>query len=225
MKHPINLNIKTPCQENFNNFTPTKDGGFCGSCQQEVIDFTTMNTEEIISYFKNRNTQNTCGRFKKSQLKSFSNNKHVKKKASLLTGIGLACLSLFSLNTSQAQEVKRNLDTKKTKKVNVLQTKKDITVKGNLKDENGIPLPSATILLEGTTIGTTTDFDGNFVFPEKLKKGDVLVFSYVGYESKKIIINNSKSATKVDLQVSMTADSCILMGKVAVKKPYKSKRN
>ena len=83
MKHPINLNIKTPCQENFNNFTPTKDGGFCGSCQQEVIDFTTMNTEEIISYFKNRNTQNTCGRFKNSQLKSFSNNTHVKKKVSL----------------------------------------------------------------------------------------------------------------------------------------------
>ncbi|MEN8250926.1 MAG: TonB-dependent receptor [Bacteroidota bacterium] len=51
------------------------------------------------------------------------------------------------------------------------------TISGNVTDETG-PLPGVSILIEGTTQGTETDFDGNYTITAKT--GDVLRFSFVG---------------------------------------------
>ena len=83
-------------------------------------------------------------------------------------------------------------------------------------------IPGVNVVLEGTDIGTITDFDGNFEFPQKLKKGDVLVFSYVGMASKKVKIENKTSAANISL--NMQLDTVIIMGEVAVKEVYKSNR-
>lgn len=218
MKNQFNLNIKTPCSENFNQFSPTPDGGFCGSCEKEVIDFTKMNAHEIINFFKNKETQNTCGRFNSNQLKTYNEKRQKSKKFSFLSGIGLACLTLFSFGTIQGQVVRKSTEVKTSTIEN------SILVKGNVSDETA-PLPGVNIILQGTSIGTTTNFDGDFEFPQKLKKGDVLVFSYIGLESQKVVIDNENSTSKIELKINMNMDSCILMGKIAVKKVYKSKRN
>lgn len=64
------------------------------------------------------------------------------------------------------------------------------TLKGTVLDgTNSGPLPGANILVEGTSNGTTTDFDGNFTI-SNIKKGDVLVISYIGYKDQKITYNN-----------------------------------
>ncbi len=55
------------------------------------------------------------------------------------------------------------------------------SISGNITDDEGVPLPGATIIIVGTTNGTTSDFDGNFTIQANV--GDVLSFSYVGYES------------------------------------------
>ena len=55
------------------------------------------------------------------------------------------------------------------------------SISGNITDDQGVPLPGATIVVVGTNNGTTTDFDGNFTIQANV--GDVLSFSYVGYES------------------------------------------
>jgi len=53
------------------------------------------------------------------------------------------------------------------------------TLKGVVLDGTSQqPLPSATIVIEGTNIVTSTDFDGNFSLPN-LKKGQKLIFSYL----------------------------------------------
>lgn len=83
-------------------------------------------------------------------------------------------------------------------------------------------IPGVNVVLEGTDIGTITDFDGNFEFPQKLKKGDVLVFSCVGMASKKVKIENKTSAANISL--NMQLDTVIIMGEVAVKEVYKSNR-
>ncbi|WP_452220292.1 carboxypeptidase-like regulatory domain-containing protein [Lacinutrix salivirga] len=218
MENQFNLEINTPCSEKFNQFTPTPKGGFCGSCEKEVIDFTGMNAQQIISYFKNKENKNTCGQFNSNQLGSYVKNPRKSKLVSLLSGIGLACLSLFSFTTVQAQEIKNSSEIKTDT------TKNTFKVQGTILDENNLPLPGTNVVLQGSAIGTQTDFDGNFEFPQKLKIGDVLLFSFVGYESKKIVITNKDSASKISLKVNMDASSMIIMGRVAVKEVYKSKK-
>lgn len=61
-------------------------------------------------------------------------------------------------------------------------------VSGTVTDENGAPLPGATVLVEETNQGTTTDFDGNYQI--NAAQGQTLVFSYVGYESQKVNVNS-----------------------------------
>lgn len=57
---------------------------------------------------------------------------------------------------------------------------------GIVSDENGSPLPGATVVVEETNTGTTTDFDGNYQIAADI--GQTLVFSYVGYESQSVSI-------------------------------------
>lgn len=224
MKNQIQLNIHTPCSEDFNTFSPTAKGGFCGSCTKEVIDFTAMPASEIITYFKTRETENTCGRFKSNQLTTYSQATEKSKFRSIVSGIGLACLSIFSMTSAQAQDTKKVETTGNPSEINTADQQQEIEVKGTVLDENGLELPTATVILQNSTIGTSTDFDGYFEFPKKLKKGDVLLFSYVGYKTKKLIVTSENSISKINLQVDMTMDACIITGKVAVKKVYASKK-
>jgi len=224
MNNQFSLKINTPCTKSVKEFTSTKNGGFCGSCQKEVIDFTKMDSQEIMNYFETKSTQNTCGIFQGGQLITYENTLSKRKSISFIGGLGLAFLSLFSFGKVHAQEINdktKGLEKEPLKFQSVI-NKKNIVVKGTVIEE-GMPLPGASVVLEGTTIGTSADFDGNFVFPKKLKKGDVLVFSYVGMNSKKVEITSEKSVLNVTLKVNLKMSSCILVGKVAVKKVYSSK--
>ena len=60
MKKAIQIAVPKPCHENWNSFTKTSNGGFCSSCQKEVIDFTSWSDERLKLYFKNL-SHNTCG--------------------------------------------------------------------------------------------------------------------------------------------------------------------
>lgn len=62
-------------------------------------------------------------------------------------------------------------------------------ITGSVSDDNGIPLPGASIVIEGTSDGTTTNFDGNFTID--VSQGSILVISYVGYESQEIVVGSS----------------------------------
>ena len=64
------------------------------------------------------------------------------------------------------------------------------TVKGQVVDATGEPVIGATVQVKGTTNGTITDFDGNFSL-DGIKKGDVIVISYVGYQTQEIKWNGS----------------------------------
>ena len=67
MKNQVSITVKKPCAEKFESFMKTDKGGFCNSCEKEVIDFTAMSSSELIDYLFKKNT-NPCGRFKTSQL-------------------------------------------------------------------------------------------------------------------------------------------------------------
>lgn len=224
MKSQFTLEINKPCSEKFSDFTKTNAGGFCNSCQKEVVDFTGMSSQEIINYFKNHTNEKTCGQFADYQLATYSENSNPKK-YSFLRGIGLACLSLFTFNTVQAQQTKSQVEIAPTKpqQKTASTQQKTFTVRG-IVSEGSYPLPGAAVMLQGTTIGVETDFEGAFEFPKPLKKGDVLIVSFIGMDTQKITIKDPKSASNINLKVDLKSDSCVLLGEVTVKKPFKSKK-
>ncbi|PQJ72580.1 MULTISPECIES: SusC/RagA family TonB-linked outer membrane protein [Polaribacter] len=64
-----------------------------------------------------------------------------------------------------------------------------INVKGVVKDaKTGDPLPGVSILIKGTAVGIQTDFDGLYSL-SKVDIGATLVFNYLGYAKKEVIIN------------------------------------
>ena len=73
-----------------------------------------------------------------------------------------------------------------------------VNTKGTVTDDTGLPLPGANIMIKGTSIGTQTDFDGEYEI--ETKPGDVLVFSYVGFETKEITVSNVSNNIDVSLE-------------------------
>ena len=71
MKTNLNLSIPSPCGQKWQAFIPTPDGGFCSSCNKVVVDFTGMNDEQIVDFFKNK-PAHTCGRFRPDQIRTYT---------------------------------------------------------------------------------------------------------------------------------------------------------
>ena len=71
------------------------------------------------------------------------------------------------------------------------------SISGTVTDDNGVPLPGATVLVQGTTNGVSTDFDGNYSI--NASSGDTLVFSFVGYTTQSVVVGSS---TTLNAQLS-----------------------
>ena len=82
------------------------------------------------------------------------------------------------------------------------------TITGTVSDQSG-PLVGVNIVVEGTTNGTSTDFDGKYTI--EAAKGDVLIFSYVGYKTKKIKIKKS-NVINVKMKMGKTLDEVVVTG-------------
>lgn len=63
------------------------------------------------------------------------------------------------------------------------------TITGTITDATGTPLPGVNVLLMGSTIGTQSDFDGNFSITAN--QGDILRFSYLGLKTKDVEVGNT----------------------------------
>jgi len=77
-----------------------------------------------------------------------------------------------------------------------LSKKQDYIISGYVTDENKSPLPGVTVIIKGTQKGTTTGFDGEYSI--KTNQTDTLVYSYVGYEKKEIIVGDN---TEINVQL------------------------
>jgi len=67
MPTPLKIEVQNPCSEPWDKMQSIDGGKYCGSCAKHVTDFSGFTDQELISYFKNRNTE-SCGRFRKDQL-------------------------------------------------------------------------------------------------------------------------------------------------------------
>lgn len=89
-------------------------------------------------------------------------------------------------------------------------------ITGVVTDNLGEPIIGANILVKGTTIGSITDFDGNFAL--EVPEDAVLVVSYIGYLSQEVQVN-SLNFVKVSLQEdAKTLDEVVVIGYGKMKK-------
>ena len=80
-------------------------------------------------------------------------------------------------------------------------------VTGVVTDETG-PLPGVSIVVKGTTIGTTTNFDGQYSI--NAGNGDTLIFSYVGFDTQRIKV--SGSVLNVSMKSGVELEEVVLVG-------------
>lgn len=86
------------------------------------------------------------------------------------------------------------------------------TMKGKVTEAaGGTALPGVGVIIKGTTVGTATDFDGNYIL-EKVKPGDVLVFSYVGFNSQSITVGNSTTINIILTESSESLEEVVIIG-------------
>ncbi len=205
MIHKINIRITQPCQENWEAMTLSEKGKFCALCQKNVIDFTTSSDREILNYY-NQNSK-ICGRFHSSQI-----NRNLilpKEKSSIWLAVISAIVSFLGLG-SQEIYAQESVKIEQTDKKNQTDSIKKDTLRKitGIVSENKIPIPGVTISIKGTNLRTETDFDGNYSI--EAKKGDILVFSFIGY---KVVEKRISGKQKVNINMKQEQ---ILMGEVII---------
>ena len=107
---------------------------------------------------------------------------------------------------------KNNEDTSSSKVVK----QQEKTISGNIVDSKGEPIIGANIIEKGTTNGTITDYDGNFIL--KVNDSAVLKISYIGYLEQEIITKDKNSIKVVLLEDSQALDEVVVVGYGTMKK-------
>jgi hypothetical protein len=225
MKNSVSLSIPRPCAESWNNFTPTPEGGFCGSCQKTVIDFTRMSDRQILEYLEQKRAH-TCGRFRTDQLKTYTlpEPNSIRPGLTLLRAGILGLLLVFSSRPAGSKSIVPMIPT-----TEVTQSTPSFGVevegvghegrliKGIVRDEVGAPMPGVSIYRKGATQGAITDVNGRFEFPTKLKAGDVLLFNFLGYTPIEYLVTEDGPGT---IEISLAPAYEVMTGDVVVNGPY-----
>ncbi|MDT8416592.1 MAG: TonB-dependent receptor [Lutibacter sp.] len=93
----------------------------------------------------------------------------------------------------------------------IIASAQNYEVKGVVVGVGGEPLPGVSIVVKNTAKGASTDFEGNFSI-SSIQKGEILVFSYVGYTTKEVLVSNAdflKVVLNEDLQ---SLDEVVVIG-------------
>jgi TonB-linked SusC/RagA family outer membrane protein len=104
-----------------------------------------------------------------------------------------------------------------TAQVSLAQVK---NVKGVITDAEGMPLPGASVAVQGGQKGSSTDFDGLYTI--EVQKGQTLVFSYVGLETQSIVVGDVATINVKMKQASSNALNEVVVTSLGIKKSKKS---
>lgn len=223
MAEAIQIHIPEPCHESWHNMTPKEQGRFCGSCQKIVVDFSVMSDKELLDYISNA-SQNICGRFAPDQL-----NKDIKatenKKRFSWAYVWNVLLATFLFTESYAQgkpTLKKPVTKTKPviKKKPVVQPVDLLPTMGAIafvepdqlelspaREISGIvldnvsnqPLQGASVYVKGIGAGTVSDSMGNFHL--RVKYGDTVIISYVGYHMQTLVVDSNTNWQHVKMSM------------------------
>ena len=228
------LKINKPCSEDWDTMTENEQGRFCSSCSKNVTDFTSLSNSEILAIY-DKSPVKHCGRLTKAQLENGilleSRQKHTNF-LKVAAGLILALISKDAISSNvKAKPTPRfvvqntiNPDSKSNNNINIVeQDSLQNTLKGMLIDSsNNDPMPFAKVVIKGTKIGVSSDFDGRFTLqiPDSIKTEKLMiVVSSIGYQRTEILFDRTISQTEE--WVVVISNEQVLMGDVVfVKKKW-----
>jgi hypothetical protein len=201
MKTNFQINIPTPCHERWEEFTPTSTGGFCGSCQINVIDFSEMSESQLVAYFKDLPTgnQHLCGRFRDDQLQKnyeieswFPNWNITNKILNYEVPIThfRTSQNTISLPLIRKMKMVRNMTMAVLTFAFAESYGQQKLITGQVVDNEGMPLHGVSITIKNTTKGIASDINGKYNL--SVDEKDILVFSFVGFERNELKIKEIK---------------------------------
>ena len=94
------------------------------------------------------------------------------------------------------------------------------TITGTVSDENALPIPGVNVIVQGTSNGTQTDFDGNYSITVNV--GQTLVYSYVGYKNVERAIGAADSNISFNMDPDVSVLNEVVVTGFAVKKEKKA---
>ncbi len=104
-----------------------------------------------------------------------------------------------------------------TAQVSLAQVK---NIKGVITDSDGMPLPGASVAVQGGQKGSTTDFDG--LYSIEAQKGQTLVFTYVGLETQKIVVGDAATINVKMVTAASNALSEVVVTSLGLKRSKKT---
>lgn len=230
-QHLTTIRLPQPCTESWNAMTPTATGRHCAACQKTVVDFTGKSDAEILTFLAQAG-QHKCGRFATSQL-----NRPLLASAPLPTQRWrawlVAALATWGLreglaSPTKAQEPQAYAPATPglTNGPTLPPELATVTIRGVVLDSAAHDnLPGVTVLLKGTTIGTSTDATGHFSLKLAARQwqaaGQTLVVSMIGYHSQAVVLITADA--EVPLRIGLHIDyTSITSGIVVEGEPYHS---
>jgi len=87
----------------------------------------------------------------------------------------------------------------------------DVTVSGKVTDEKGAGLPGVSVIVKGSTQGTTTDGEGDFRISAP-NTASILVFSFVGYQRQEVVIGNQSTISITLAPDDQTLSEVVVVG-------------
>ncbi len=138
----------------------------------------------------------------------FANKKTIKK---ILTDLFRNRGVNFEVSKKQIILTPKAIDSEDSKDLDIQQT-----IDGNVKDEDGTPLAGVNILVQGTDRGTQTDFDGKYSITAS--KGDILRYSYVGYKTQDVTVNDDTTINVTMQEDVSSLDEVVLVAYGSQKK-------
>ena len=90
-------------------------------------------------------------------------------------------------------------------------------IRGRIVDVNGEPVIGANVMLKGSTNGTITDVDGNFVL-NNVATGQKLTISFIGYQTQEVVIKNTGKLEIILVEDTAVLDEVVVVGYGSMKK-------
>lgn len=120
-----------------------------------------------------------------------------------------ACILAVTITVSSTIQVSAKATDSGVPDLNEIMQQKKIT--GIVTDQLNEPVPGVSILVKGTTQGTTTDADGNYMLPD-VPENSILVFSFIGMETQEIQVTNKSEINIILKENAIGLDEVVAIG-------------